>query len=94
MFEALTNVAHAAAARDRINEYFDEHTEWFYSLSDGNAHAVRRNELAIELIQRALDSFLLDGARHPLMARSRVGLVGRETSAPGFTPNRCRADGY
>lgn len=54
MFEALTNVGPAAAARDRINEYFDEHTEWFYSLSDGNAHAVRRNELAIELIQGRL----------------------------------------
>jgi hypothetical protein len=54
MFEALTNPADAAAARDRINEYFEEHTEWFFSLSNGNVHAIRRNELALELINERL----------------------------------------
>ena len=54
MFEALTDATHAAAARDRINEYFDEHSEWFYSLSDGNVHAIRRNELTIDLINGRL----------------------------------------
>ena len=54
MFEALTNAAHAAAARDLIHQYFGEHTEWFYSLSDGNVHAIRAEELAIDLIQGRL----------------------------------------
>lgn len=54
MFKALTNAAHAAVARDHIIEYFGEHTEWFYSLSDGNVHAIRGNELAIDLIHGRL----------------------------------------
>lgn len=54
MFESLTNAARAAAAQQRINEYFDDHTEWFYTLSDGNAQAVRRSELDIALVQGRL----------------------------------------
>ena len=54
MFVALTDATHAAAARDLIKEYFDEHIEWFCTWSDGNAQAVRRNELAIELVQGRL----------------------------------------
>ena len=50
MFVALTDATQAAAARDLIKEYFDEHVEWFCSWSDGNAQAVRRDELAIELV--------------------------------------------
>lgn len=54
MFESLTNSALAAAAQQRINEYFDDHTEWFYTLSDGNAQAVIRSELDIALVQGRL----------------------------------------
>lgn len=54
MFVALTDATHAAAARDLIKEYFDEHIEWFCTWSDGNAQAVRRDELAIELVQGRL----------------------------------------
>lgn len=49
MFEPLTNSTRAAAAQRFINKFFDDHTEWFLTLSDGNAHAVRRNEIEIVL---------------------------------------------
>lgn len=54
MFETLTDANHAGAACQLINEFFNQHTEWFYTLSDGNAQAVRRNELAIELVHGRL----------------------------------------
>lgn len=54
MFETLTDANHAGAACRLINEFFNQHTEWFYTLSDGNAQAVRRNELTIELVHGRL----------------------------------------
>ncbi|MGI8733719.1 MAG: hypothetical protein ACR2LM_10520 [Pyrinomonadaceae bacterium] len=54
MYESLTNSTLAAAARQCINQFFDDHTEWFYTLSDGNAHAVRRDEMEIMLAQGRL----------------------------------------
>ena len=54
MFEPLTNSAVAAAAQQRINQFFDDHVEWFYTLSDGNAQAVRRTELDIDLVNGRL----------------------------------------
>ena len=49
MFEPLTNPQLAGAALHRIKEFFNDHVEWFYTLSDGNAHAVRRQELDVAL---------------------------------------------
>lgn len=54
MFETLTNSALAAAAQQRINQFFDDHVEWFYTLSDGNAQAVRRTELDVALVNSRL----------------------------------------
>lgn len=54
MFELLTNAALAATACESINAYFDQHVEWFYTLSDGNVQAVKRDELAIDLINGRL----------------------------------------
>ena len=49
MFETLTNPQLAGTALHRIKQFFNDHVEWFYTLSDGNAHAVRRHELDVEL---------------------------------------------
>ena len=50
----------AETARRRIAELFDAHAEWFYTLSDGNTQALRRDELDINIAQNRLDPFLLD----------------------------------
>ena len=49
MFEPLTNPQLAGTALHRIKQFFNDHVEWFYTLSDGNAHAVRRQELDVAL---------------------------------------------
>lgn len=54
MFELLTNPALAAAAQQRINQFFDDHVEWFYTLSDGNAQAVMRTELDVAVVNSRL----------------------------------------
>ncbi len=54
MFEPLTIPARAFTAREQIHQYFDEHSEWFCTLSDGNVQALRRSELAIDLVNGRL----------------------------------------
>jgi hypothetical protein len=54
MFEALTDPARAAAAREQIHEYFREHSEWFCTLGEGNVQALNRSELAIDLLNGRL----------------------------------------
>ena len=54
MFQPLTDLAQAAVACQRINEFFAEHIEWFFTLSDGNTQAVRRSEFALDLVQDRL----------------------------------------
>ncbi|MBA3514429.1 MAG: hypothetical protein H0T77_08645 [Pyrinomonadaceae bacterium] len=53
MFERLTNSV-LETARLGIAELLDAHAEWFYTLSDGNTHALRRSELDINLFQNRL----------------------------------------
>ena len=53
MFERLTTSV-LETARQRIAELFDAHAEWFYTLSDGNTHALRRSELDINIAQNRL----------------------------------------
>ena len=54
MFETLTDAARAAAAREQIHQYFNEHSEWFCTLNDANVQALRRSELAIDLVNSRL----------------------------------------
>lgn len=54
MFELLTNSVLAEAARQRIQEFFDAHAEWFYTPSDGNVQALRRSELDITVVHGRL----------------------------------------
>ena len=53
MFERLTTSV-LETARQRIAELFDAHAEWFYTLSDGNTQALRRDELDINIAQSRL----------------------------------------
>ncbi|MBA3356054.1 MAG: hypothetical protein H0U18_08980 [Pyrinomonadaceae bacterium] len=53
MFERLTNSV-LETARHRIAELFDNHAEWFYTLSDGSSQALRRSELDINIAQNRL----------------------------------------
>ncbi|MFN2511886.1 MAG: hypothetical protein ABR568_10635 [Pyrinomonadaceae bacterium] len=53
MFERLTNSA-LETTRQRIEELFDAHAEWFYTLSDGKTQALRRSELDINVAQSRL----------------------------------------
>ncbi len=53
MFERLTNSA-LETTRQRIEELFDTHAEWFYTLSDGKTQALRRSELDINVAQSRL----------------------------------------
>src|SRR5678815_2998433 len=54
MFEVLTDAARVAAACEQINKYFCEHSEWFCTLSEGNVQALRRVELAVDVLNGRL----------------------------------------
>lgn len=54
MFQRLTNATQAEAACRRIAEFFAAHPEWFYTLSDGKAEALRRSELDVTVVQGRL----------------------------------------
>jgi hypothetical protein len=54
MFDRLTNSVLLESARQRIEELFDAHAEWFYTLSDGKTEALRRSELDINIAQNRL----------------------------------------
>ncbi len=49
MFERLTNPTQIETARRCITELFGAHAEWFYTLSDGDVQALRRDELDIAI---------------------------------------------
>ncbi len=48
-FERLTTPLLIEAARKRIAELFGSHAEWFYTLSNGDTHALRPGELDISV---------------------------------------------
>ena len=54
MFETLTDAARTAVAHEQIQQYLDEHSEWFCTLSDANVQTLRRGELTIELVNGRL----------------------------------------
>lgn len=47
MFELLTSPVLLESAQQRINELFQSHAEWFYTLSDCDTHALNSDELDI-----------------------------------------------
>jgi len=54
MFQRLTSPDLLAAAKRQITELFAAHAEWFCTPGQGNAQALRRNELDIEISQGRL----------------------------------------
>src|SRR5258707_14592197 len=54
MFQRLTSPELLAAAKRQIAELFAAHAEWFCIPGQGNAHALRRNELDIVISQGRL----------------------------------------
>jgi len=54
MFQRLTSPDLLAAAKRQITELFAAHAEWFCTPGQGNAQALRRNELDIEITQGRL----------------------------------------
>jgi hypothetical protein len=54
MLERLKNPEVAAAAKQRVQELIGAQAEWFITRSDGNAEAVRREELDLSIAQGRL----------------------------------------
>ena len=54
MFQRLTNPKLLAAAQQQISELFAQHAEWFCTPGQGQAQALRRNELDISIAQGRL----------------------------------------
>lgn len=61
MLERLTNSLSAEAAKSRITELFNKHTEWFCTVSDGHTEALRGSELQVAMAHgRLLLSYWTD----------------------------------
>ena len=54
MFQSLTKPKQLVAARQQITELFAQHAEWFCTPGQGQAQALRRNELDISISQGRL----------------------------------------